>query len=326
VRHSLERSMRRFRKLIALIEPFVRPTHMITLTLPPDAWEELPEEERVARFRRAKAAFFHALRMRLRRRVGEGWGYLWWLEYQRRGAPHLHIHLDLGGRLPEEEWADWVRWVREEWARALGLEEAPAATRIEWLRTQGFNYAEKYASKEAQKQVPFSAAWGDAYGLAGKWREILRRERENLWKEASTYELDHASLEAFASALEAVYPSFSGGKLDRVAVVFLRGIRGVLEGERWAAGIILPPPSSLGGELHPLILATLEAAWMVLNPREKAPIAAPSGSPLSPEAPPPPPPPAGAAIGAPPLEGGLGGWPSGEIRSVHAMPGNTRLV
>jgi hypothetical protein len=160
---------------------------MITLTLPPEAWERVIEAEgeevAVQKFLEARARFLDALRRRLRRGGLQG-SWLWFLEFQRRGAPHIHLLLDLGvDRLPDEEYQDWVRWVESEWSRALGV-PAPYATRIERLKEADFRYARKYATKPQQKQFPFPARWGRSWDTAGEWRLLLRagrREPASSW-------------------------------------------------------------------------------------------------------------------------------------------------
>lgn len=184
----------------------VVPTHMLTLTLPPEAWErrieELGRDEAVRLFLQARAKFLDALRKRLGRSGASG-SWLWFLEFQgKRQAPHVHILLDLGGYLPSEDYRDWVEWVTAEWSRALGV-PAPHATRLESLRKADFRYVRKYASKATQKEFPFPAKWGRSWDTAGSWREILREAREAL---TSTYEF---SLEEAYRALTCVYESLA---------------------------------------------------------------------------------------------------------------------
>jgi hypothetical protein len=297
---------------------------MLTLTLPKRAWEALPSDEaRLELWRSALDRFLDALRVRLNRRFGEDWGWLQWLELQRRGAPHVHMLLDLGGRLPDDEYRDWTAWITREWSRALGV-PAPFATRFEALRKRDFRYARAYAfgSKKApQKRFPFPGDWGRTWSVAGKWAKALRHERRRLREEVSTYELDRFTLEALPAAIEAVLPSYSEGKESYAASVFLRGLRGVLENRRRGVRVILPPPSSLAGDLHPLIYAVVEAAGTLTGSLEEAPIAALPLEPSPSPPPPPPPPPAGAAIGAhPPLRGGWGGGPLGKsLPQAHSQ-------
>ena len=77
-------------------------------------------------------------------------GGLWWLEFQERGAPHLHVYLT--GPVDKEE-------VAEAWFRIVGSGDRRhrvAGTRIESIRnTHAVGaYAAKYARKQEQKEVP----------------------------------------------------------------------------------------------------------------------------------------------------------------------------
>ena len=164
IRKDFSSSFRRMARLTQVLEVEApEPTHLITLTLPPAAWEELESDEaRLALWLKARAAFLHALRMRLRRYVVD-WGYLWWPEFQKRGAPHLHIVVRIG-ELDDSEWREWADWVHEAWARALGV---PGRTRIEALRHRDFRYVRAYATKAEQKRLPFPGPWGRAFGTAG---------------------------------------------------------------------------------------------------------------------------------------------------------------
>lgn len=147
------------------------PTHMLTLTLPPECWEHLTtDEERVTRWERAKS---HWLRMLSDRMRGSGAGWLWFVEFQRRGAPHLHVLIELG-RLPDPEYAAWKLWLTSSWARCLGV-EAPYATRIEALRERDFRYARAYALKSAQKLFPFAGLWRRVWGCGGAYSGALAR-------------------------------------------------------------------------------------------------------------------------------------------------------
>jgi len=181
-RRSLAGSIRRLVRLTLTLEELGAPlpTHLITLTLAPEAWEELPDDEaRLSRWRSALDRFLHALRMRLSR-WGEDWAYLFFLEFQQNrspAAPHLHILARIG-ELDDEAWRDWADWIEETWKRALG--GIRSRTRIEALREPDFRYARAYASKPEQKALPFPGNWGRAYGVAGVWRAYARQVRQSL--------------------------------------------------------------------------------------------------------------------------------------------------
>lgn len=88
-----------------------------------------------------------------------GVNYLWFLEFQKRGAPHVHMLLDrqpasYGGTWPSFQFA-----VANTWYNLVGSHDVRhlrAGTRSERLRTPegGKHYAVKYAQKMAQKKVP----------------------------------------------------------------------------------------------------------------------------------------------------------------------------
>lgn len=240
LRRSMARSLSRLSWATHVLEHHgITPTHMITLTLPPAAWErrieELGREEAVRLFLEARARFLDALRQRLRRGGGSG-SWLWFLEFQgKRGAPHVHILLDLGGRLPSEEYQDWVKWVEAEWSRALGV-PTPYATRVEFLRKGDFRYARKYATKPKQKSFPFPARWGRSWGTAGYWRELLRESRHT---PTSTYEFSSEELwrvlRSFYEVLAYQVPVF------QVALTLRSIVEGVPGPNVYRGRLALPP-------------------------------------------------------------------------------------
>jgi hypothetical protein len=75
----------------------------------------------------------------------------WFLEFQKRGAPHFHIFLT---------WAPSKEWVASTWYRIVNSEDKRhfnAGTRTEFLkagRAGTVSYAAKYAAKNEQKSVP----------------------------------------------------------------------------------------------------------------------------------------------------------------------------
>ena len=95
----------------------------------------------------------HAFLIALRRR-NPGVLYLWFLEFQKRGAPHIHIVVR-GVRVNR----DAQHWVSKTWYRLCATNDPrhlAAGTRLERLRSQtgGRNYCVKYAHKMKQKNVP----------------------------------------------------------------------------------------------------------------------------------------------------------------------------
>jgi len=139
-------------------------TTMITLTYP----GEYPTDgEKVKRDRRAFQDW-------LRRDQGNP-EYLWFLEFQKRGAPHYHILTDqLWPKTRLDEKALRFR-VAATWYRQVGSGDPrhlAAGTRTEKLRTArgGACYAVKYSMKMQQKLVPadyqnVGRFWGHSRGV-----------------------------------------------------------------------------------------------------------------------------------------------------------------
>jgi hypothetical protein len=129
-------------------------TYLITLTYPDDYRAAVPDG-------RVLKAHMAALRKRLVRR---GIGGLWFVEFQDRGAPHVHILTNgrVAGWLLSEWWYEVVRSGDEKHLRA--------GTGIERLRLKdgAARYASKYASKWEQKLVPAEfQEVGRMWGLFG---------------------------------------------------------------------------------------------------------------------------------------------------------------
>ena len=118
-------------------------TSLCTLTYP----REFPNDG--ARVKRDLQTFLKALRRKV-----PALEFLWFLEFQRRGAPHVHV-LIRGARVHKP----MQRWVSETWYRICGTGDARhlrAGTRLERVRKPNGarNYAVKYAHKMRQKCVP----------------------------------------------------------------------------------------------------------------------------------------------------------------------------
>ena len=94
-----------------------------------------------------------------RRRV-KGVPYFWFLEFQARGAPHVHIYLSARvGELPHREMATaWAGFVSgddlETWEKVFAVHSH--ANQLQDFRTRDgyIRYAAKYALKTRQKTVP----------------------------------------------------------------------------------------------------------------------------------------------------------------------------
>lgn len=117
---------------------------MITLTYP----EHYPHDGAIVK------KHFRAMMQALRRRAGDRLSHLWFIEFQKRGAPHYHIltkgiHVDKDTRL----------WLAKRWYTICDSgdpKHARAGTRLERIRKRNgaARYAVKYAYKMRQKRVP----------------------------------------------------------------------------------------------------------------------------------------------------------------------------
>lgn len=136
---------------------------MATLTYP----EDYPTDGRSVK------GHFRALVERARR-VGllktDSW--VWWLEFQARGAPHFHF---VGtGYIPKA-------WLAKAWSEVTGG-NVRVATRIEALRKPeaAGAYAAKYAAKQEQKEVPAEfTRVGRFWGVVG-WGRSTKAKKISL--------------------------------------------------------------------------------------------------------------------------------------------------
>ena len=152
----------------------VRFTTMLTLTYP----KEFPSDGKTVK--RNLNTFLTYLK-----RYVTSLDYLWFLEFQKRGAPH--IHLLLRGMRVSRETQDWVS---STWYRicATGDEKhLRAGTRLERVRKQdgARRYVLKYAYKMIQKVVPegyrnVGRFWGHSRGVKPTLRATLQCTEDDL--------------------------------------------------------------------------------------------------------------------------------------------------
>lgn len=154
VRGDVSVFSRRSRQRLAFIasNTDIHFTSMLTLTYPREFPNDGDDVKRNLR------AFIKALR-----RKTSSVSLLWFLEFQRRGAPHIHIMVR-GVRV----YKPMQRWVSETWYRICGTADPRhlrAGTRLERVRNPNGarNYAVKYAHKMHQKRVP------EAYRNVGRF-------------------------------------------------------------------------------------------------------------------------------------------------------------
>lgn len=150
---------------LAIGAQFTGVCEMVTLTYP----SEFPLSGRVVKRHLA------AWRRRMERRYGDRRA-VWKLEFQRRGAPHVHVLYD---RPEGEDWREFAEEVREMWFQVVGSGDDlhrrfGANVDRQWLH--GSKYGEKAAAwyfakrhaKNYQSDVP--AEFADVGRLWGVWR------------------------------------------------------------------------------------------------------------------------------------------------------------
>jgi len=136
---------------------------MITLTYP----AEYPTSGKVCK------RHLERLLKGLKRLCGQDLAYLWFLEFQKRGAPHFHILLQVG--LIPESCNPWRAWLSNRWYKIVKSGDDKhllAGTRWENVRqAEGLrHYVVKYAAKTYQKLVPpdfqdVGRFWGNSKNL-----------------------------------------------------------------------------------------------------------------------------------------------------------------
>jgi hypothetical protein len=197
-------SLRRMAEATEMLELVgAEPSHMLTLTIPLDAWEAVKSPRAWAE---AKARFWRRWVYWARKHGYGRVGYFHWVEFTKKGVPHLHALFDLGGRLEAEAWETLARELIPTWwlkaLREAGFPvESPPRTRLEALRHRDFRYARSYALKREQKDFPFPGAWGRAWDTGGSWREELARARRRDAEEAVSVCMDTLDWIVFKEAL-----------------------------------------------------------------------------------------------------------------------------
>lgn len=130
-------------------------THMVTLTYP----KEFETDGKMVKVHLNR--FLSWLRAKV-----EGVEYLWFLEFQKRGAPHYHILINRAINKAEIS----IRWYKA--VGSFDVNHLCAGTRIERVREEdgARRYAVKYAMKMEQKRVPaeyrnVGRFWGNSKGV-----------------------------------------------------------------------------------------------------------------------------------------------------------------
>lgn len=116
--------------------------------------------------------------------------YLWWLEWQRRGAPHLHIVTDKPVHHTRRVYKEMRFRVAAAWYAIVGSKDEKhlaAGTRVERVREQdgGIRYVLKYAFKMRQKLVPpdyknCGRFWGSSRGVIPEQPRLVRCSEDDV--------------------------------------------------------------------------------------------------------------------------------------------------
>jgi hypothetical protein len=144
------------------------PELMVTLTYP-GKWIPVASSGRMVK------GHLQTFRKRLERYLSKyniSPSALWFLEFQERGAPHLH--LILWGGLSVLNKKNLKAWVSRNWAAVVNHSDLierwkheKAGTQVAKMRRPHFGYAVKYATKMEQKVVP--AEFSDVGRFWGVW-------------------------------------------------------------------------------------------------------------------------------------------------------------
>ena len=153
------------------------PQVMLTLTSPAN-WEEvyLWDAETGERLEGGRIFKHHldTFRKRLDRKMNKlgiyFWSALWFLEFQERGAPHVHLII-FGCVISSKVRAALRSWLGRAWADVVGnpskfekQKHIKSGTQTAKMKKKHFGYALKYASKMEQKTVP-----EEFYGVGRFW-------------------------------------------------------------------------------------------------------------------------------------------------------------
>jgi hypothetical protein len=210
VREFSYRSRRRLCELAWDLGELWRPELMVTLTMPGE-WRSVCPDGRA--FKRHVRAWQSRLRRYLSRVDVTRWSALWFLEFQRRGAPHLHLLL-FGQDAHLVDVRRLRQWASRSWAEVVAHSDrgerrkhVKAGTRVERMRVDHFGYAVRYARKMQQKRVP------DGFRSVGRFWGMWNHGtlRPAVWVE--TYTVDEVA--ALVRALGTVAHGRFGERLVR---------------------------------------------------------------------------------------------------------------
>jgi hypothetical protein len=149
---------------------------------------------------------FRAMLARMKRKWDD-LSYLWFLEFQARGAPHYHILLS--EKINNQD----MYWLADAWYEIVGSGDERhhwAGTRLENVRKEdgAARYAVKYALKMKQKEVPalytkVGRFWGHSKDVKPKtkYKDIEVRSKAELMYVARKWPFVHRLMEVPLSQL-----------------------------------------------------------------------------------------------------------------------------
>lgn len=152
---------------------------------------------------------------------------LWFLEFQQRGAPHVHILSDRMVPRTEQNRKGLRLRVSAAWYRIVGsgdLRHLAAGTRTERLRSLegGRRYAVKYAMKMRQKLVPESYQnvgrfWGSTRDVPPKPLDVIRCTEDDIrgiLENHSNYYREDCPLSRVLYNVAGLFNAYRAGELD----------------------------------------------------------------------------------------------------------------
>lgn len=212
---------------------------MLTLTAPAN-WEEvyLYDQDGVKveggpLFKSHMKAFKKRLERFLLKLGIPSWSALWFLEFQTRGAPHVHLIL-FGCTLPEPVRRSLRAWCGRAWSSVVGNpskreqeKHRRAGTQVARMKKKHFGYAQKYATKTHQKEVPeeferVGRFWG-VWNYTSSAPIVLDVDYSRLNDPEA--ERIFSLLADVLATVDSYSPQFASSRLRRVENALLHGLR-----------------------------------------------------------------------------------------------------
>lgn len=215
------------------------PSDMITLTAPAN-WESIyvADADGVALsggriFKRHVDTFRKRLGRFLARYGVAEWSALWFLEFQARGAPHIHLMV-FGCEVTSVIRRALRSWCGPAWSSIVGNpskfeqeKHKRTCSRVEKMRCKHFGYAVKYATKTEQKEVP--PCFRDVGRFWGCWNYkhpepvVVHFDFSHL-NRADAFQMFQLAYSTLAT-LPAVGRSFAASRLAKVSDAVTHGLK-----------------------------------------------------------------------------------------------------